>query len=84
MSLYCLRRVFHWTTYVLFFYNVILGLTSALLRIVYSMTFGLVLMFRLDRVVLMRGFERFDAGIGMEWGCGSLESVTWVMPKFCN
>ena len=55
-------RAFHWFTYIMFFHNVVVGITSALLRIFYSIGFGLLLLFRLDRVVLMHGFENFDGG----------------------
>ena len=44
------------------FQNAVVGITSAFIRILYSMLFGLLLLFRLDRVVLMKGFERFDKG----------------------
>ena len=33
-----------------------------MLRIFYSIGFGLLLLFRLDRVVLMKGFESYDKG----------------------
>lgn len=44
------------------FQNTIVGVTSAFIRILYSILLGLLLLFRLDRVVLMKGFERFDKG----------------------
>ena len=44
------------------FQNAVVGITSAFIRILYSILFGVLLLFRLDRVVLMKGFERFDKG----------------------
>ena len=49
-------------SYILVFQNTVVGITSAFVRILYSLLFGLLLLFRLDRVVLMKGFERFDKG----------------------
>jgi hypothetical protein len=49
-------------SYVLVFQNTIVGITSAFIRILYTILFGLLLLFRLDRVVLMKGFEKFDKG----------------------
>ena len=44
------------------FFNVVVGLTSALVRNIFSLVFGLLLMPRLDQTVMMKGFERWDAG----------------------
>jgi len=44
------------------FQNAVVGITSAFIRVLYSVLFGILLLFRLDRVVLMKGFERFDKG----------------------
>ena len=56
------RRLFYVFGYFLFFQNVVVGLVSSLLRIIFSVVLGLVLFFRLDRVVLMKGFEVMDQG----------------------
>ncbi len=48
--------------FVLFIYNTIIGLAAALFRVLVSATMGLLLMLRLDRVILMKGFEPFDIG----------------------
>eukprot|EP00731_Ephydatia_muelleri_P016759 Em0009g1183a len=55
-------KLFHVFSYFLFFHNIIVGLGSSLLRIILGMFFGLLLFFRLDRVVLMKGLERVDTG----------------------
>jgi hypothetical protein len=47
---------------VLFFFNVLLGLFTCLKRILFSVFFGTILISRLDRLLLTRGFERFDTG----------------------
>ena len=56
------RKIFQWFMFVLFIYNTIIGLASALFRVLISATMGLLLMLRLDRVILMKGFEPFDIG----------------------
>lgn len=59
---YFCRRLFNWFAFILFFYNGIAGLVGAILRAFMSSFFGLLLLFRLDRIVLMKGFEAFDFG----------------------
>ena len=56
------RRLFDWFAFILFFYNGIAGVFGAILRALMSSMFGLLLLFRLDRIVLMKGFERYDFG----------------------
>ncbi|KAL5481956.1 hypothetical protein EMCRGX_G022232 [Ephydatia muelleri] len=56
------RRLFYLFSYFVFFQNVVIGLVFSFLRIIYSMVLGLLLFFRLDRVVLMKGFEALDQG----------------------
>ncbi len=58
------RRLFNWFSFLLFFYNGFAGFVNAILRTLLASLFTILLLFRLDRVVLMRGFERFDFG---EW-----------------
>jgi hypothetical protein len=47
---------------VLIFYNGLAGVLAAVLRGLLSVAFNLLLFIRLDRVILMKGFERFDKG----------------------
>lgn len=61
------RRLFNWFAYILFFYNGIAGFVSAILRTLMSVVFSLLLLFRLDQVVLIRGFEQFDFGMCFSW-----------------
>ena len=56
------RRLFNWFAFILFFYNGIAGIFGAILRAFMSFLFGLLLLFRLDRIVLMKGFEAYDFG----------------------
>ena len=56
------RRLFNWFAFILFFYNGIAGLVGAILRALMASLFGLLLLFRLDRIVLMKGFEAYDFG----------------------
>ncbi len=62
ISTFCCRRVYHVVDFVLFFFNVLLGLVSCLKRIIFSVIFGTMLLSRLDRPLLMEGFVTFDAG----------------------
>ena len=55
-------RVFNWFAYVLIFYNGLAGVLAAVLRGFLSVFIGLLLFIRLDRVILTKGFERFDKG----------------------
>ncbi|XP_070543672.1 stimulated by retinoic acid gene 6 protein-like [Ptychodera flava] len=54
------RRMFHVANYILFFFNVILGLFSCLLRIGKALIFGILFLGRTDKCLLMRGFESYD------------------------
>ena len=56
------RRLFQWFLYTLFIYNAVLGVVVAIARLLLSALFGLLLLIRLDRVVLMKGFEFWDLG----------------------
>jgi len=48
--------------YFLFLYNAVIGVFSALKRVLFSLVIGTLLIARLDYVILMRGFERLDSG----------------------
>ena len=61
--LYISRRLFNWFAFVLFFYNGIAGVFSALLRVIMSSTFGLLLLFRVDKIVFVKGYEAYDFGV---------------------
>ena len=56
------RRLYHLFSYVWLFLNLFVGLFSAFKRIITSAVLSLLLVMRMDRVVLMKGFERFDIG----------------------
>ena len=57
------RRLWNWFEYILFFYNTIVGFVAAIFRVLISALFGLLLLFRLDTVILMKGFEFGDTGM---------------------
>eukprot|EP00057_Strongylocentrotus_purpuratus_P019461 XP_011673935.1 PREDICTED: stimulated by retinoic acid gene 6 protein homolog isoform X2 [Strongylocentrotus purpuratus] len=80
------RRLFHVQVYFFFFVNVILGLASCLLRIFKSVLFGLLLVGRIDRCLLMRGFELYDSGYKAYLGFLQLEVVHThpVVITFCH
>ena len=56
------RRLYHLFSYMWLFLNLFVGLFSAFKRIITSAVLSLLLVMRMDRVVLMKGFERFDFG----------------------
>ena len=55
-------RIFNWFAFALIFYNGLAGVLAAVLRGLLSVAFSILLFIRLDRVILMKGFERFDKG----------------------
>ena len=56
------RQWYHNFSYFLVFLNTLLGLVSAFVRIVRGTLLGLFLLSRIDRPVLMRGYEIKDNG----------------------
>ena len=56
------RRLFNWFLYMLFFYNALIGIVTALVRVAIAAGIGMLLLFRLDKVILMKGFEFADFG----------------------
>ena len=59
---YSCRNLFNWFSLVFFFYNGLAGLVTAVIRIGLSAALGLLLLFRLDEVALMKCFAFLDAG----------------------
>ena len=55
-------RVFNCLAFVLIFYNGLAGILAAVLRGLLSVAFNVLLFIRLDRLLLMKGFEKFDKG----------------------
>ncbi|EDV27002.1 uncharacterized protein TRIADDRAFT_54488 [Trichoplax adhaerens] len=56
------RRLLSNAAYFLFFYNIILGLFSALFRLLESLVLGVLFISRLDKSLLIRGYESWDSG----------------------
>ena len=48
--------------YFMFFPNIAVGIGSCLRRFLTSLVFGFVLISRMDKCMLMKGCESFDAG----------------------
>ena len=57
-----LRNVFNWFSYFFFIYGSIVGFMTAIVRLLLSLLFGTILLFRLDRNVMMPGFQFADFG----------------------
>ena len=56
------RNGFSWFSYFALFYNAIVGFVGAIIRILLSLLFGTLLLFRLDQNIMIRGFEFADWG----------------------
>ena len=56
------RRIYDVLTYVFFFFNVIFGVVMCFLRVFGVFIFTMVMLFRLDWDVYMRGLEGWDTG----------------------
>ncbi|XP_031586794.1 STRA6-like [Oreochromis aureus] len=56
------RKAFHCFNYFFFFYNVVMGMTTCILRLLLSIVVGTWLVSRIDRTIMQRGYENMDAG----------------------
>lgn len=56
------RKAFHNFNYFFFFYNVIMGLSNCVLRLLTSCVVGTWLVSRIDRTIMQRGYESMDPG----------------------
>nr|XP_020646978.1 stimulated by retinoic acid gene 6 protein-like isoform X1 [Pogona vitticeps] len=56
------RKAFHNFNYFLFFYNVLLGLSACLFRLLGSVLVGTWLIARIDRTIMPKGYENADRG----------------------
>ncbi|PIK47401.1 putative stimulated by retinoic acid protein 6 protein-like [Apostichopus japonicus] len=54
------REGFHNFSYFLVFLNVLVGVVAAVVRVMTSLLLGLFLVMRIDRPILMKGFEKLD------------------------
>ena len=59
---YNCSRLFHIYTYFLLFYNALIGIGAAIRRVVTSAFISLFFLTRLDRCLLIRGFDDMDEG----------------------
>ncbi|XP_027875012.1 STRA6-like isoform X2 [Xiphophorus couchianus] len=56
------RKAFHCFNYFFFFYNVVMGISTCILRLLFSIVVGTWLVSRIDRTIMQRGYENLDAG----------------------
>ncbi|XP_029020140.1 STRA6-like isoform X2 [Betta splendens] len=56
------RKAFHCFNYFFFFYNVVMGVSNCILRLLMSIVTGTWLVSRIDRTIMQRGYENMDAG----------------------
>ncbi|TDH15949.1 hypothetical protein EPR50_G00015140 [Perca flavescens] len=56
------RKGFHCFNYFFFFYNVVMGISNCIIRLLCSIVVGTWLVSRLDRTIMQRGYETMDAG----------------------
>ncbi|KAE8632183.1 hypothetical protein XENTR_v10001465 [Xenopus tropicalis] len=80
------RKAFHNFNYFFFFYNVIVGLSACLLRLLRSVILGSWLIARIDRSILQRGFESGDTGYTTWIGMIYVDHyhTNPVLVSFCN
>ncbi|XP_060942304.1 STRA6-like [Limanda limanda] len=56
------RKAFHCFNYFFFFYNVVMGISNCIMRLLCSIFVGTWLVSRIDRTIMPRGYESMDAG----------------------
>ncbi|XP_075946462.1 STRA6-like [Anarhichas minor] len=56
------RKAFHCFNYFFFFYNVVMGISNCILRLLCSIVVGTSLVSRIDRSIMQRGYENMDPG----------------------
>ncbi|KAM4750132.1 STRA6-like [Anableps anableps] len=56
------RKAFHCFNYFFFFYNVVMGISTCIVRLLFSIVTGTWLVSRIDRTIMQRGYEHLDAG----------------------
>ncbi|KAM3622695.1 uncharacterized protein V6R79_002113 [Siganus canaliculatus] len=56
------RKAFHCFNYFFFFYNVVMGISNCIWRLLCSIMAGTWLVSRIDRTIMQRGYESMDAG----------------------
>ncbi|XP_056136244.1 STRA6-like isoform X2 [Lampris incognitus] len=56
------RKAFHCFNYFFFFYNVVMGLSNCICRLLSSVIVGTWLVSRIDRTIMQRGYESMDPG----------------------
>ncbi|XP_063311348.1 stimulated by retinoic acid gene 6 protein-like isoform X1 [Pelobates fuscus] len=80
------RKAFHNFNYFFFFYNVILGLSACLIRLLSSLVLGSWLVARIDRTILQRGYESSDMGYNTWIGMIYVDHyhTNPVLMSFCN
>ncbi|XP_077574666.1 stimulated by retinoic acid gene 6 protein-like [Stigmatopora nigra] len=62
------RKAFHCFNYFFFFYNVIMGISNCIMRLMTSIVVGTWLVSRIDRTIMQRGYENMDAGdFNLSW-----------------
>lgn len=58
------RKAFHCFNYFFFFYNVVMGISNCIFRLLSSVVVGTWLVSRIDRTIMQRGYEHMDPGYG--------------------
>ena len=59
---YLCRSLYQILSFVFFFFNVIYGIVMCFLRVLGMLVFTIIMLFRIDRDVYMRGLEGWDVG----------------------
>lgn len=80
------RKVYHNFSFFLFFFYILIGLFKCIKRVVYSLVIGLIFVPRLDRSVLVSGFEHYDNGMFLRIVIRSCSIISdeYQNPKTCT
>lgn len=80
------RKAFHCFNYFFFFYNVVMGISNCIIRLLSSVVVGTWLVSRIDRTIMQRGYEHMDPGYGTWVGMITADHyhTNPVMVCFCQ
>lgn len=80
------RKAFHCFNYFFFFYNVVMGISNCIIRLLSSVVVGTWLVSRIDRTIMQRGYEHMDPGFGTWVGMITADHyhTNPVMVCFCQ
>lgn len=73
------RKIFHNFNYYIFFFNVIMGVMSCVMRLIRSSVVALMLVSRIERTIMPEGFKKLDASMNILFSLNLLLSSCYKM-----